>query len=155
MSLITRIFGKTPPPAPEPDAPPQAARAESPPRPDPAIRAKEEETTLAQALAAGDMAAVGRWVLEGSSTRIRQQAAQAITDPELLRELIRATRGGNDKNVYRILTTKRDELLAASRHEQELKAELEAASGALARHAERPHDALGARSSRTRPTTCG
>jgi len=142
MSLITRIFGTTPPPAPEPAAPPQAARAESPPRPDPAVRVKEEEATLAQVLAAGDMAAVGRWVLEGSSTRVRQQAAQAITDPGQLRELIRATRGGNDKNVYRILTTKRDELLAASRHEQELKAELEAASGALARHAERPHDAL-------------
>jgi hypothetical protein len=87
------------------------------------------------------MAAVGRWVIDGSSTRIRQQAAHAVTDPEQLRELIRATRGGNDKNVYRILTAKRDELLAASRHEQELKAELEAAAVALARHAERPHDA--------------
>ena len=143
MSLISRIFGKSPPPpsTSEPVAPPVTARVESPPRPNPAVRAKEEDAALSQALSEGDAAAVGRWVLEGSSTRIRQRAAQAITDPEQLRELIRATRGGNDKNVYRILTTKRDELLAASRHEQELRAEVDAAASALTRHAERPHDA--------------
>ena len=87
------------------------------------------------------MAAVGQWVLEGSSTRVRQMAARSITDPEQLRELIRATRHGNDKTVHRILTDKRDELLAAERRAQQQQADIEAAAAAIARHAERPCDA--------------
>ncbi len=140
MSLISRLFGKSPAPAAEPVAAPPADRAPSPPRPDPAVRAREEEESLSQAIEAGDRAAVGRWVLEGHSTHVRQRAAEAITDPEQLRELIRATRGGNDKSVYRILTTKRDELLAAERREREIRTAVDEAAAALARHAERAHD---------------
>jgi hypothetical protein len=140
MSLISRLFGKSPAPAAEPVAAPPADRAPSPPRPDPALRAREEEESLSQAIEAGDRVAVGRWVLEGHSTHVRQRAAEAITDPEQLRELIRATRGGNDKSVYRILTTKRDELLAAERREREIRTAVDEAAAALARHAERAHD---------------
>ena len=140
MSLISRIFGKNPPPVAEPAVPPPAERAESPPRPDPSARAREEEEGLSQAIEAGDTAAVGRWVLEGHSTHVRQRAAEAITDPEQLRELIRATRGGKDKSVYRILTAKRDERLAAERREQEIRTAVDEAAAALARHAERAHD---------------
>jgi hypothetical protein len=142
MSLISRLLGKTPPQVEEPVVAPATARDDSPPRPDPVARAQEEDASLSQALEAGDMAAVGRWVLEGHSTRIRQRAAEAITDPEQLRELIRATRGGNDKSVYRILTTKRDELLAAERREQEIRTAIDEAAADLARHAGRPVDAM-------------
>jgi hypothetical protein len=105
------------------------------------VQVREEEASLSQAIAAGDPAAVGKWVLEGSSTRIRQMAARAITDPEQLRDLIRATRHGNDKAVHRILTTARDEQLAATRRTQQQQAEVDAAATAIARHAERPVDA--------------
>jgi len=105
------------------------------------VRAREEEASLSQAIAAGDPAAVGKWVLEGSSTRIRQMAARAITDPDQLRDLIRATRHGNDKAVHRILTTVRDEQLAATRRTQQQQTEVDAAAAAIARHAERPVDA--------------
>jgi hypothetical protein len=113
---------------------------ETPP-PDPAARSKEEEASLSQAIAAGDMAAVGQWVLEGSSTRIRQLAARSIADPDQLRELVRATRHGKDKNVHRILTRRRDELLAGIRSTQQLNADLEEAAAAIIRHSELPCDA--------------
>jgi hypothetical protein len=141
MSLISRILGKSPPSTdgtadPRPDVPVEAT-----PQPDPEARTREEEASLSQSLEAGDLAAVGRWVLEGSSTRIRQTAAQHITDPEQLRELIRATRHGNDKTVHRILTDKRDEQLAEARRLERQQAELDAAAADIARHAARPCDA--------------
>ncbi|MGB7903409.1 MAG: DUF349 domain-containing protein, partial [Steroidobacteraceae bacterium] len=103
-------------------------------------RAREEEASLSQAIAAGDMVAVGKWVLEGSSTRIRQMAARNITDPEQLRQLIPATRHGKDKNVHRILTARRDEQLAEIRSAQQLQADLAETAAAIARHSERPYD---------------
>jgi len=140
MTLISRLFGKAPASSDAPTTPKMEVPVEAPPRPDPAARAREEEANLSQLISAGDMAAVGQWVLEGSSTRVRQMAARSITDPEQLRELIRATRHGKDKTVHRILTDKRDELLAAERRAQQLQADLEAAAAAIARHAERPFD---------------
>jgi len=110
------------------------------PKPDAAATAREEEAAVTQAVAAGDATGVGKWVLEGSSSRTRQLAAQAITDPDQLRELIRLTRG-KDKNVYRILTAKREALLAADRAAQQRQTEIDAAAAAIARHADRPCDA--------------
>ena len=140
MTLLSRIFGKTPASSDAPTTPKPEAPVEAPPRPDPAAHAREEEANLSQLISAGDMAAVGQWVLEGSSTRVRQMAARSITDPEQLRELIRATRHGKDKTVHRILTDKRDELLAAERRALQQQADLDAAAAAIARHAERPFD---------------
>jgi hypothetical protein len=140
MSLISRLFGKSrPAPVPPPASKP-ATPAESPPRADPAVKAREEETAVSKAISAGDAAAVGKWVIDGSTTRIRQLAAQAVTDPDQLRDLIRATRG-KDKNVYRILTAKRDSVLTEERAAQQRQAEIDAAAAALARHSERPCDA--------------
>jgi len=141
MSIISRLLGKSPPPADTPAVGKPETPVESPPPPDAAALAREEEASVSQAIAAGEMAAVGRWVLEGSSTRIRQMAARSITDPDQLRELIRATRHGNDKNVHRILTDKRDELLAEVRRTQQQQADVDAAAAAIARHSEQAYDA--------------
>ncbi len=139
MSLFSRLFGKSRPAPAHPPASKPATPAESPPKPDTAAKAREEEAAVSSAIAAGDAAAVGKWVIEGSTTRIRQIAAQAVTDPDQLRDLIRATRG-KDKNVYRILTATRDSLLAEERAAQQRKDEIDAAAAALARHSERPFD---------------
>src|SRR5881398_1532009 len=144
MSLFSRLFRRQPPaPAAQPE---QAPAAEQPPPPDPAAlaaqRAAEEEETLTAAIAAADQAALASLACTGSSTRIRQRAAQAIVDPARLHELIRATRGGKDKQVYRILTAKRDEVLAEQRSAERLEAEIQAASAAIERHSLRPFDAL-------------
>ncbi|MDE0853162.1 MAG: hypothetical protein OSA97_01910, partial [Nevskia sp.] len=68
------------------------------------------------------MQAVARLVVAGASTKVRQAAAEAIEDPDLLRQLIRDVRGGNDKNVYKVLTSKRDALLDQARKLEQLRA---------------------------------
>lgn len=141
MSLISRLFRKSPAAAGTPAVTERDAEVQSPPPPDPAARAREEEASLSQAIAAGDMATVGKWVLEGSSTRTRQMAARSLVDPDQLRDLIRATRHGRDKNVHRILTTRRDELLAEIRSTQQLHADIESTAAAIVRHRELPYDA--------------
>jgi hypothetical protein len=141
MTILKRLFAKTPAdPAPATREPEAAASAA--PRPDTTARARDEEASVAHAIAAGDTAAIGQWVLDGSSTRVRQMAAEAVTDAGQLRDLIRAARGGNDKHVYRILTAKRDALHAAERLQQQRQAEIDATTAAISRHAERSYDAL-------------
>src|SRR6185312_12801266 len=97
---------------------------------------------LRAAIASGDFETVGKFVIEGTSTKIRQTAAQAIEDPAQLRQLIRDVRGGSDKSVYKILTHKRDGLLEHARRQEQLQAEISAVSAALERHSHRSYDAL-------------
>src|SRR5712671_5971422 len=85
---------------------------------------------------------IARLVIEGTSTKIRQQAAHAIEDPATLRQLIRDARGGNDKSVYKILTSKRDVLLEQTRKLEHLRAGIAAVAAALERHSQRPYDHL-------------
>jgi hypothetical protein len=141
MSLLTRLFRKTAthddevqslPPAVEiePIAPPKA-----PARPD-------DEQVLKAALAARDTATVARLVVEGSSTRVRQLAAEAVDEPDMLRQLLRDARGGGDKSVYRILRQKCDALLAQEREIQQIEAAIEARCASLERHSKRHYDEL-------------
>ena len=94
------------------------------------------------AIDARDVQAVARLVVAGTSTKVRQAAADAIEDPDVLRQLIRDVRGGNDKNVYKVLTSKRDALLEQARELERLRARIDEAAGALERHSQRPYDAL-------------
>lgn len=144
MSLLTRFLGKTPPAPAAPATAGPSAPAGSPPPVDPAAQLREEEAALARAIAAGDRAAVCTWVLSGSSSRIRQQAAQAVVDLEQLHELIRATRHGRDKKVYQILTAKRDELLEAIRRARQIESDIGDAAAAIGEHARRACDASSA-----------
>ncbi|MFL6600110.1 MAG: DUF349 domain-containing protein [Steroidobacteraceae bacterium] len=101
-----------------------------------------EEETLKAAIGGHDGPTIARLVIEGTSTRIRQQAAHAIEDPATLRQLIRDARGGKDKSVYKILTSKRDVLLEEARKLEHLQAEIAAVATALERHSLRPFDPL-------------
>src|SRR5688500_2813223 len=146
MSLFSR-FRKAPPPS-VPEKPrensmqPAAPKAPAPAGPDPALLAAQEEKALQAAIASGDTAAVAKLVTEGSSTKIRQAAAEAIEDPAQIRQLIRDARGGKDKSVYKILTRKRDALLAHEREIEHLRAEANATAAALERHSHRHFDPL-------------
>jgi hypothetical protein len=143
MSLFSRLFRKAPSPLAEP-APP-ARDEKAPPKPtaaDRALAAAAEEQALRTAVDAGDAQAVARLVVAGSSTRVRQAAAEAIEDPDLLRQLIREVRGGNDKNVYKVLTAKRDAQLQQARELEQLRVEIDEAAAALERHSRRAYDTL-------------
>jgi hypothetical protein len=142
MSLFSR-FRKAPPPA-VPEKQPEHIASSAPIRdaPDAALLAAQEEETLRAAIAAGDFQAVARSVVDGASTMIRQLAAEAIDDPEQIRQLIKSARGGKDKNVYKILTRKRDALLAREREVEQQQVEISAVSAAIERHSRRSYDPL-------------
>ncbi len=112
------------------------------PRLDRTVAAAAEEKSLQSAIEQQDAATIARLVVAGTSTRIRQRAAQAVADPDVLRRLIRDVRGGNDKSVYKILTAKRDALLAEERKLEHLRAEVNAVFAALERHSQRSYDPL-------------
>jgi hypothetical protein len=143
MSLFARFLHKARPasaakgPPESPDS--QAAQKSAPGR---ALLAARDEEALAAAIAAKDTAAIGRLVLDGASTKVRQQAALAVNDLGQLRTLIKDVRGGNDKSVYRILQSKREQLLAEERRLEQQRTEIAAVSSALERHSHRPYDAL-------------
>ncbi|MGQ0696905.1 MAG: DUF349 domain-containing protein [Panacagrimonas sp.] len=105
------------------------------------LAAAAEERALQSAIDAQDVQAVARLVVAGASTKVRQVAADAIENPDVLRQLIRDVRGGNDKSVYKILTSKRDALLEQTRKLEQLRAEINAASEDLERHSRRAYDA--------------
>lgn len=158
MSLFSR-FRKAPPPSvpekPQVNSPqnssqnspansmhPPAPKPSAPAAPDPALLAAQEEGALQAAIASGDTATVAKLVIEGNSTKIRQMAAEAIDDPAQIRQLIRDARGGKDKSVYKILTRKRDALLAHEREIEHLRADASATAAALERHSHRHYDPL-------------
>ena len=140
MSLLSR-FRKAPP-----RSPPVKPSPAAPATPDSsaithvdALGAQEEET-LRSAIANRDMDAVAKLVTAGSSTKIRQSAAEAIEDLEQIRALLRAAR--NDKNVHKILARKRDALLDIEREQERVQAEINAVIAALDRHSHRGFDPL-------------
>jgi Domain of Unknown Function (DUF349) len=142
MSFFSRFRKVSPPSAPVKQLQDVATVAPAPAAPDAALLAAREEEVLKAAIASADFAAVALAVINGSSTRIRQLAAEAIDDAEQIRQLIRKTRGGNDKNVYKILVRKRDALLAREREIEQQHAQISAVSAEIERHSRRPYDPL-------------
>lgn len=148
MSFFSQLFRKSSPSsaapaAATPTAPPAVA-ANAPAKPgvaDRALAAAAEESALQAAIESGDVQAVARLVVAGTSSKLRQAAAHAIDDPDALRQLIRDVRGGNDKSVYKVLTAKRDFLVEKRRKLEQLQADINTASAALERHSQRPYDA--------------
>jgi hypothetical protein len=140
MSLFSRFRnapnGSTPvnPPQPAPPTPAPPVSQEA------ASRTVREEETLRSAIAAGDLHAVAKLVIEGSSTKIRQSAAEAIEDLDQIRALLRTAH--NDKNVHKILARKRDALLDAEREREKIQTEISGVMAALERHSHRPFDPL-------------
>jgi len=59
----------------------------------------------------GDPQRIASLVIEGSSSRIRQLAAQSLEDPAALKQLLKLVRG-KDKGIYKIIKQKCDALRA-------------------------------------------
>lgn len=84
---------------------------------------------------------VARLVTEGSSNRIRQLAAQAVSDPAELRQLLKQLRG-KDKSVYKIIKHKCDVLRAEEHRATQLSSDAVAAYESLERHSHRIYDVI-------------
>ena len=96
---------------------------------------------LSRALASIDHSQITRLVLDGPSSRIRQLAAQSVSDPAALRRLVKQLRG-KDKSVYKIIREKCDALHAEEQRIEKSRSEAVAACESLERHSHRIHDAI-------------
>jgi hypothetical protein len=80
-------------------------------------------------------------VVEGTATRIRQQAAQRIDDPDEIDRLLRQVRD-RDKSVYRILKAKHDARRAEQERQAQFESDMVAACVSLERFSKHVYDAL-------------
>ena len=80
-------------------------------------------------------------VLEGSSSHLRQIAAQCIQDPEVIKQLLKQLRG-KDKSVYRILKDKRDAVNAEAQRLAQLESDIHALCASLEGMSHHFYDAL-------------
>ena len=103
---------------------------------------------LPQALALiDDPDRVAALVIEGSSSRIRQFAAQTIEEPAQLKRLLKQLRG-KDKSVYKIIKEKCDALRAEEQRVAQIDIDVDALCASLERHSHRIYDVLYAPSLR-------
>jgi hypothetical protein len=84
---------------------------------------------------------VARLVIDGSSIRIRQLAAQSVEDPAELRLLLKQVRG-SDKSIYKIIKQKCDVLRAEERRVAQIESDVNALCATLERHSHRFYDPL-------------
>jgi Domain of Unknown Function (DUF349) len=84
---------------------------------------------------------VARLVIDGSSVRIRQLAAQSLEDPAELRLLLKQVRG-SDKSIYKIVKQKCDVLRAEERRIAQIESDVNALCATLERHSHRIYDPL-------------
>jgi hypothetical protein len=84
---------------------------------------------------------VARLVIEGSSSRIRQLAAQCLEDPAALKQLLKLVRG-KDKGIYKIIKQKCDALRAGEQRIAQLESDVHALCASLERHSHRYYDPL-------------
>jgi hypothetical protein len=89
----------------------------------------------------GDPQEIARLVLEGSSIRVQQLAAQRIEDREQLNRLLKQLQG-KDKSVYRILKDKRDAQRAEVHQHEQTEHEIRTIFSSLEALLSRPYDAL-------------
>ncbi len=76
-------------------------------------------------------------VIEGSSSRIRQAAAQRIENPAELSRLLKLARD-KDKSVYKILKQKYDALRAEEERIAQIESDVNGVCGSLERLSHRP-----------------
>jgi hypothetical protein len=96
---------------------------------------------LPRILASIDEAERRAIVLGGPSSRIRQLAAQSVSDPTELRQLLKQLHG-KDKNVYKVIREKCDALNATEQTIDKARNEAIRACESLERHAHRIYEAV-------------
>ena len=93
------------------------------------------------ALDTTDIEQLRRLAVDGPTTQVRQSAAEAIHDPEVLKRLLRELRG-KDKNAYRIVRQKCDALNQEERSAAERQTNAAALCEAIERHSYKPFDGI-------------
>jgi hypothetical protein len=112
-------------------------------QPPSAAEERAAQARIAQLIDSGslDAAAKASLVVHGSTSRIRQLAAETVQDPVQLRELLKQARV-KDKSVYKILKQKLDALHAHDREAAQIVEEINSICNALEKHSHRTFDPL-------------
>jgi hypothetical protein len=84
---------------------------------------------------------LARLILQSSSSRLRQIAAEQVHDPQQLKALLQQVRN-KDNGVYKILKQKLDARNAEDRKAQEIEQDIAERYAALERHSQRTYDAF-------------
>ena len=102
----------------------------------------QEPQRLEQAVAAStDQEFLQRLVLEGPTARLRQAAAENVHEPARLKQLLKDARN-KDKNVYKIIKRKCDEIAQRQKQQAELQASIVSLCESIERHSKKPFDAV-------------
>jgi hypothetical protein len=88
-----------------------------------------------------DPGQITQLILNGPSSRIRQLAAQSVSDPAELKRLVKQLRG-KDKSVYKIIRGKYDALSAEGQRIEKARTDAVSACESLERHSHRIYDAI-------------
>lgn len=86
-----------------------------------------------------DQVELVKFALEGSSSKLRQAAAEKITDKPLLQQLLKDTKT-KDKTVFKIVKEKCDAFKEEEKHNADIQAAIANAVQALEQHGNRPFD---------------
>lgn len=89
----------------------------------------------------GESTLLTKLATDAASSKVRQLTAEAITDPEQLKLVLKNVRS-KDKNVYKIIKHKFDALHAQEKAATEVQASIDAVCAALERHVYHPFDNL-------------
>lgn len=86
-----------------------------------------------------DQTELAKFAVEGSTSKLRQAAAEKITDKQLLQQLLKDTKA-KDKTVFKILKEKYDAFKEEEKHAADILAAVTAAVQSLEQHSNRPFD---------------
>lgn len=131
MSFLARLFGKKPQP--------KVLEKKVAPAPVAAPPAPVKVLELPSIEAISDEHELAKLAVEGAVSKLRQAAAQKITNPKILQQLLKDTKA-KDKMVFKIVKEKCDAFKAEEKRAADILAGVSAALQALEQHSKRPFD---------------
>ena len=131
MSFLARLFAKKPQP--------KVIERKSPPAPvaPPVVKAKVLDLPSIEAIS--DQNELAKLALDGAISKLRQEAAEKITDKQILQQLLKDTKA-KDKTVFKIIKEKCDAFKEEEKRAAEILAGVAAAVQSLEQQSNRPFD---------------
>lgn len=131
MSFLARLFGKKPQP--------KAIEKKPAPAPVAAPVVKAKVLDLPSIDTISDQNELAKLALDGAISKLRQEAAEKITDKQILQQLLKDTKA-KDKTVFKIIKEKCDAFKEEEKRTAEILAGVTAAVQSLEQHSNRAFD---------------
>lgn len=131
MSFLARLFGKKPQP--------KVIERKATPAPVAASVVKAKVLDLPSIETINDQNELAKLALDGAISKLRQEAAEKITDKQILQQLLNDTKA-KDKTVFKIIKEKCDAFKEEEKRATEILAGVTAAVQSLEQQSNRPFD---------------